>query len=542
LVALRRRHVSTRALTGLALAVAVGVELLGLTLFLDWWLELPWGLRCFCLTAQVAWLGYWLGVHVVQPLVRQPDDDELALMVERAQPEFRGRLIASIQLTQAGALPPGASAGMVDALVEETEAMAERADFSRIVSTDKLRKLGALAAFVLALGGFGLSYGRPTTTDLLQRAFLFQTPVPRKTRLTVPHGNMVIGRGDTVLLEAYARGVLPARGRVVVKQPGRRAQAFALEATSTNRAHFVRAIENVQATFSYWMVVHDARSETYSVRVLPRPTVATIECEQEYPAYTRLKPARRALGDLSVLAGSVLRLRITATQPVTNAALRLVGPDTRSVLTIDPQDARRLSGQFAVPATNLAGFSVELVDTECMASRDSAVYRVDIIPDRVPSVRLTHPERNEELATPQATLLIGMEVADDFALARVRLRYREEGTEGNEVQTMDLDLGSERPARLKRRFEWKLHALAPPPRLGTRLEYWIEAEDNNAATGPGVGASERRFAKIVTEAEKRADLLNRAGDYLGSIQDVATDQERLNLSLGELIREKALGR
>jgi hypothetical protein len=43
----------------------------------------------------------------------------------------------------------------------------------------------------------------------------------------------------------------------------------------------------------------------------------------------------------------------------------------------------------------------------------------------------------------------------------------------------------------------------------------------------------------VSEAEKRADLLNRAGDYLGSISDVAADQERLNKALGATIRAKA---
>jgi len=42
----------------------------------------------------------------------------------------------------------------------------------------------------------------------------------------------------------------------------------------------------------------------------------------------------------------------------------------------------------------------------------------------------------------------------------------------------------------------------------------------------------------VSEAEKRTDLLNRAGDTLGSISDVAADQEKLNRNLGTLIREK----
>jgi hypothetical protein len=106
------------------------------------------------------------------------------------------------------------------------------------------------------------------------------------------------------------------------------------------------------------------------------------------------------------------------------------------------------------------------------------------------------------------------------------------------VSTMDLDLGGEQPQKLRRRFEWKLSDFKPLLAEGTRLEYWIEAEDNNNATGPGIGSSEHQYLKIVSIEEKRADLLNRAGDYLGSVSDVAADQEKLNQSLGQIIREK----
>jgi hypothetical protein len=74
---------------------------------------------------------------------------------------------------------------------------------------------------------------------------------------------------------------------------------------------------------------------------------------------------------------------------------------------------------------------------------------------------------------------------------------------------------------------------------GSVIEFWFEVEDNNNATGPGIGSTEHQLAKVVSEAEKRADLLNRAGDYLGSISDVAADQERLNKTLGASIRAKA---
>src|SRR5687767_3612619 len=156
IAALRRRHLTVAVMTGISMAIGVGIELLALAMFFDWWLDLPWGLRLVSLILQAAVFTFILLRMVVRPLVQQPDDDALALMVERARPEFRGRLIASVQLTRAGEVTPGTSAVMIDALVEETEAYAQPVAFQKIVSHERLQRFGLLALMVLimGLGGF----------------------------------------------------------------------------------------------------------------------------------------------------------------------------------------------------------------------------------------------------------------------------------------------------------------------------------------------------------------------------------------------------
>src|SRR5437899_9493464 len=39
--------------------------------------------------------------------------------------------------------------------------------------------------------------------------------------------------------------------------------------------------------------LNDGVSLKYEVRAIPRPAVAALECDQEFPAYTKLKPGRR---------------------------------------------------------------------------------------------------------------------------------------------------------------------------------------------------------------------------------------------------------
>jgi hypothetical protein len=539
LEALRRRQVAVAVLTGLAMTVVVSLELLALAMFVDWWLELPWGLRLFSLVGQAAVLGSFLWRLVGRPLWRQPDEDALALLVEKARPDFRSRLIASVQLVRPGAVPVGASTELVRALVLETETMAAPYDFRAIISTERLKRFAVMAVIVPLLGLGGLLVGRDTCTQLLKRVLLSSVPVPRKTRVLVPERSRVVGIGDTVLLDAFVEGLLPGQGKVEVRFPSRRVQELALEQDRDNPLHFGRLLENVQESFVYRFYLGDGVSEELEVRAIPRPTVASIECEQEYPAYTELKPTKRLPGDLSLLAGSTLRLRATATKDLEAASLKLVGREQEGVLRLDPEHRRQLTGQFTVPTKGLTGFQFLMLDTDHMESRDSAVYRVDVLPDKIPVARLTYPERKEELVTRVATLLVGFDAVDDFRIAKVRLKYKADTFAAGAEKALELDLGGEQPARLRRRYEWRLPETLPGILEGSTIEYWIEVEDNNNATGPGIGSTDHQLAKVVSDAEKRADLLNRAGDYLSSISDVAADQEKLNQSLGRIIREKA---
>lgn len=536
--ALRKTYVTVAMMTGLAILVVLNIELVALAMFLDWWLELPWMIRLLSLVVQAGVFSVILLRYVLRPVLCLPGDEELALLVERARPEFRSRLIASMQLVQPGAVPDGASSSLVSALVDETESLARPLDFRDIVATERLKKFGTMAVVVPLIAMAGFIAGRDTCTVLVKRVFLSDTPVPRKTHVVVPEGNRRIGIGDTVRLDAFVQGLIPRHGKVEVRYRSRRSQEFPLEQNRDNRAHFLRTLENVQDSFSYRFSLGDGVSQFYEVTAVPRPTVASIECEQEFPAYTGLKPMRRVLGDLSLLAGSTLKLQVIATKDLQSANLKLVGMEREIPLNLNVEKPRELTGQFNIPAKGLTGFQVQMLDRDRMESRDSAVYRVDIIPDKPPTARLTYPDRKEELVTRHATMLVGFEATDDFEIRKVRLKYKVDALNNGAEQSVELDLEQQRSQRLRRRHEWSIAALSPTLSEGNVIEFWIEVEDNNDATGPGITSTEHQLARIVSESEKRADLLNRAGDYLGSISDVAADQERLNRSLGQIIRAK----
>ncbi|MCX6904243.1 MAG: hypothetical protein NTW03_12360, partial [Verrucomicrobia bacterium] len=411
-------------------------------------------------------------------------------------------------------------------------------DFKSIVPSRQLKKFGAWAMAAFLAGLIGLSGGGSNARDLLKRAFLSHTPVPRKTRVMVADGDKKIGCGDSVVIGATAQGLIPAHGTLVIRSFVRRGQEFIMERATNAPNHFLRSIENVQQSFNYVVKLGDGSSRTHRVEVLPRPAILSMQCEQVYPAYTALARTKHPPGDLALLAGSTLQFTATASKSLRQARAKLEGLEQTIPLALSPKNPKQVSGEIIIPARNLTGFSLEMVDADGMDSRDPAVYHIEILPDKAPTVRLLAPERKEELVTPVATLFVEFVAQDDFKVAKASLRYKVGEAENAPTNSVELDMAGAEAQQVRRIFPWKIANISPPATLGTRLEFWIEVADNNDVTGPGLGASDHQLARIVTMDEKRADLLTRAGDYLGTIGDVTGDQERLNQNLSVIILEK----
>lgn len=531
--AVRRKHLFVQCGGGVVLALGALALALMAGMLLDWWLDLPWAVRALIAAADLALLGYILWNYVVVPWQEQPDDDAVALFVEKGKPEFRSRLIASLQLTRPAALAPNTAVALVRRLVEETEALAKSIDFTEVVRTERFRRLLLWCGVFVGVAVFIFVKGEDVTRDLLLRALLSQeTLVPRKTRVVWTTGDLKVGRGDTINLEALAKGVIPETGTLIARYSISRSVEYPMEVSPTNRARFSRTFENMQESFSYTVRVNDGTSRSAEVTVVDRPALTGIECQQIYPEYTKLGTVRRSPGDLVLLSGSRLQIKATGNKPLKSAVVRLVGITNEIVAAIATGAPQEAMAEIPIPTNSLAGFSVHLFDHDGFESRDDAIYRIDLLPDKAPVVRITYPDRKEELITTRATVLVGFEALDDFAVQKVFLKYRIEGGDEKSVE-MALEDTSQRS--LRRRYDWKVGAIKPAVAIGQSLEYWIEVHDNNNVTGPGIGSSEHYVAKVVSDDEKRADLMNRVGDYIGNVGDVAKDQETLNKRLGNVI-------
>src|SRR5215217_7781364 len=120
----RQKRVAVAGGTGLTAALCAAVVLLAAGMLLDWWLDLPRHWRIALLVVDGLVVVATLVWLTLVPVYLSPDDEEVALAVEDAEPSFGTRLIAAVQFARPGAVPAGASMALVRAMIAQTERMA----------------------------------------------------------------------------------------------------------------------------------------------------------------------------------------------------------------------------------------------------------------------------------------------------------------------------------------------------------------------------------------------------------------------------------
>jgi hypothetical protein len=135
-------------------------------------------------------------------------------------------------------------------------------------------------------------------------------------------------------------------------------------------------------------------------------------------------------------------------------------------------------------------------------------------------------------------------VKDDFGLKKVSLKYelsRPTPPAGGEAPVekgeLTLPLPASASSGAPQTYVWDFSTAKPAWQVGSNVRYWIEAEDNNNVTGPGVGESERKFLAIVSEDAKKVELLEKLEKIASELENVYNTQKKANETLDGTIRE-----
>jgi len=511
----------------------------------DWWFNLPWAVRLVLLAADLGLLGGIFYRYGVIPWTRRLTLETAALRVEKEIPAFRTSLISSVELAAAKAGCSQGSLDLVGELLTRVDLKVRSMDLARtVVKTGRLKKIFRYAAMALVAAAVATLLTWPKPPILLQRILLSSVPLPTRTIVVPVSGDESVPIGADLTLSAKAQGEIPKNGRLLLVYADKTRQEITAASSVDAPDVFSVTLRNIQQPFQYHFVLNDGTGSDFQVKAKIPPTLASFKCIQTYPGYTGMPPAEMSAGNLTLLAGSRVRIEGVATQPLKSAAVQLEGTSQKVDLKVALTDSRKMEGEFVVPKEGMTGFSIPLVNSEGIASVENTVYRIELLQDKPPTVEISVPTsaRLGVLAKTKPRLVYSAK--DDFGIKKLVLKYElarpaPPGGEDPSIEIGEIVLPLPEGGGMinNMSYSWDLTAQKPAWNEGCTVTYWIEATDNNNATGPGVGLSVKKSLAILSEEAKKAELLEMMGARAGEIENIYNTQKKVNEDLDSTIRK-----
>ena len=508
---------------------------------LDWLLRLSWETRAVLFLLQLAGAGYLFWKHVLVPYSKKLDQRRAALLVEREMPEFDSSLISVVEFCETPGGYPQHARGTIRALVEQVanralvSGLAEKVVDAGPAKRVERKALIAAGVLVLAIALAGL----PLSWTLGKRIFLSRDPLPGDTTLICMTEDFTVDAGTDATVSVRALGVIPPVATLRIQSESGKSSIPVSVTTNGEQSLYTYTVKNVREDFRYQFEANDGESESCQVTANIPPHLESVRFVQSYPKYTRLPDAEMSPGTLRLLEGASLHVEAKATEPLRSAYFRIA--DERDFrMDFSSSDRKTFTSDLTVPESGWKSFSIGLDAGDNRKSSKEPVYRVEIVKDRPPSATIVFPKKDRITVTPDAEVKFSYKAADDFGLTAMKFCYRVEDPKSTlplaDGLPRPLALIGEEPKNTSGDRDLDLRQLVPRPKVGDLVHVWIEAEDNNGIHGPVVIQSKRKVIAVVSEEQKRMELLEQMSQRAKEIEKLYERQRDVNQKTDESIR------
>ena len=519
-----RRFYHTR---GLCHTLVWLIALILLDFAIDWLLEIPGYARVLLLLINVgtiSWVVYRNWIRYLKPY----DRTRVALEVERRHPELESLLVSYVQFGT-GTSAVDASPSLVRAMERQALDVTGPLDFRDIINFGQLKRIFVVSALVF-LFFCGLSV---RWSDYFQVLVLrlfnpgSEAKYPTRTHIVAMSGNIIIRQGDTATLTVKAEGLIPAQGTLYY-QP-KDADWKKLPVTVNEKDELSYAFPSVFEGFAYYVRIGDAKTEKYTVSVVPPPRVTDATLKLQFPKYTNMK--EKSIGNLSpdVLEGTDVSWQLRVDPAVSKAEMLLEGG------AVTPLELSENGHVVAYKTTAKSSFNYQFRWTESVHgySYDEGVQHfLRVVPDVAPEVDIIQPYGDEK-ATVNKKVTISFRAIDDFGVVKAWLAY---SINEGEEKKVPIQAFSGKPLEA---LSWKLKDSIQSLKENDVVAYAIEVHDNyDGKDGPHVGRSQTRRVTILSLAEYEKYVYETLANLTGEIKkskdaEVEASEQVKVLKVGE---------
>jgi len=447
-------------------------------------------------------------------------------------PDIKDDLINAMQLVSSEKESGKYSNNLIDAAFHNVYNRTKSINFNSIVNFKKAKELLlyflGISAFCILILAFipGL---HAATYRLVNYNHEFITP-PKFT-FDVEPGNSKITKGENLTISVKVSGNIPKEVYLAVKNNDQtNFELQQLYGDSLGNFHY--EIPAVRSSFKYFASSENIKSDIYSIEVIDRPIVKTLDLNIISPAYSKITQVeQKDNGNVTALLGSVVNLKISSTKMIKSARLEF-GDTTKQNLQISGTHAK---GKFIVRKDN--NYKIILTDENDNRNLSPINYSIKALYDAYPSIDIIAPNHDVALSTDNR-LPLDMKISDDYGFTKLLLHYRLSSskykTTQKEFKTIEIPVNKSLTNE-EVRYVWNLTDLGLTEQ--DVVTYFMEIFDNDNISGPKSTKSSSFTVRVPTLNE----LLNKADDVQSQsekdLQETFKEAEDLKQKLNDINNE-----
>ena len=406
---------------------------------------------------------------------------EAAIMIGGHFKDIEDRLLNTLQLLSSEEINPATQVLLGASIDQKMDGM-KAVPFVRAVDFSENKRflkyaVPPVVVLILMIVVFP-SLMKESTQRLVAHSSTFEEVAPF-TFLLRNQGESAIQNEDVNLIVNVAGTEVPAE--VYVDLPEGRFRMH-----STTDGDFQYTIRQIQEETSLRFYGGGFSSESFEIKVIPRPIVNGFNVELDYPGYLgKQDESLSNAGDLLVPSGTIVKWLFDTRH---TEKLNVTFPDTIVGAARQEQNVYQLAKRLF----SSSDYTIISSNPET-GLRDSIQYSITVVPDLYPTIKVQEVQDT----TSFSRLYFNGLANDDYGLSRLEFHYSMRGGSGMESsEELVIEKGRN---NIEFFHSWNMGELGLQP--GAEVKYYFEVWDNDGVVGAKSSKTKTQTFRVPTQEE-----------------------------------------
>lgn len=350
-------------------------------------------------------------------LCSPPDDGALARMIEYSTPSLGGRLLSTVELSDAAKETRAAASGFIPLLQKDVSQRVKILPRDILSSQHFLRReTWLLVAVVLpALALLFTPSGRLHLVRTLVPLNEIERPSLTKIHILQPSPREgFVPEHEQIPVEVAIHN--PGKTAPVLEMLSAKHPTRSVSMSSSEPGRFLSALTVQTEPVRYRITSGDAFTRTLNLHPVARPKVTAHTLQLRFPSYTGKTDLSQtdAAPRIHALVGTTAVLSFQTSEAIREGSLRFISPAGGADVPLqkNANDPLKMSAQFLIQEN--CAFYVHLISARTgLHSLTYPIFQVHADPDSAPSIQIVTPTEETVLQADQK-LTAEFSVTDDF--------------------------------------------------------------------------------------------------------------------------------